>query len=323
MKTYPVDNFLKTGLIELSNLFDKKKIEKLYQDLILSRKIDESLFVKERHYKINKKINYLLDRYLKFFVNFKKKYFPQSNHPEPFRKGKNFLNNYNLGFIENNNSFKELFEKILGKNYEIILKKIVISVSDDNLPDWIKKEIKNRNIKALSDFVKKKYRDVTYFNGIDFHQDYIDFYSKNLNFITGYIYLNDVNENMAPLVVIENSHKLLATSFPHNLKFNKENRSFDYYSDINDEKLKNLKYKVLTGKANKLYAWTAYTLHGTNKQTDFKNRYSLRFLIKSNSADKNLPINKILNLNNKEKLYRSLKSTRNNYNRNSSIELIR
>ena len=48
MKTDPVDNFLKTGLIELSNLFDKKKIEKLYQDLILSRKIDESLFVKSK-----------------------------------------------------------------------------------------------------------------------------------------------------------------------------------------------------------------------------------------------------------------------------------
>ena len=50
---------------------------------------------------------------------------------------------------------EELLETILGKNYEIILKKIVISISDDNLPEWIKKEIKNRNIKALSDFVKK------------------------------------------------------------------------------------------------------------------------------------------------------------------------
>lgn len=322
MYTDPINNFLKTGLLELSDLFDKKKIEKLYQDLTLSRKIDESLFITERKYKINIKINYFLEKYFKFFVNFKKKYFPQTKHPEPFRKGKNFLNNYNLDFIENNKGFKELFETILGKNYEIILKKIVISISDDNLPEWIKKEIKNRNIKALSDFVKKKYRDVTYFNGIDFHQDYIDFHNKDLNFITGYIYLNDVNQNMAPLVVIENSHKLLATSFPHNLEFNKENKTFDYYSDINDEKLKNLKYKKLTGFANKLYAWTAYTLHGTNKQTDLQNRYSLRFLIKSNSIDKNLPINKILNLNNKEKLFRSLKSTRNNYKRKNSIELV-
>ena len=322
MKINPIDSFLKTGLLEVPDLFDKIKIEKLYQDLILSRKIDESLFITEREYKIKKKINYFLEKYFKFFVHFKKKYFPTTKQPEPFRKGKNFLNNYNLDFIENNKCFKELLETVVGKNYEIILKKIVISVSDDNLPEWIKNELKNYEIKALSDFVKKKYRDVTYFNGIDFHQDYIDFYGKDLNFITGYIYLNDVNLNMAPLVVIENSHKLLATSFPHNLILNKENKSIDYYSDINDEKLRNLKYKKLTGSANKLYAWTAYTLHGTCKQTDLKNRYSLRFLIKSNSKDKNLPLNKLLNVNNNKKLYRSIKSTQNNYKRNNVIELI-
>lgn len=321
MNINPIDSFLKTGLLEVPDLFDKIKIEKLYQDLILSRKIDESLFITEREYKINKKINYFLEKYFKFFVNFKKKYFPTTKHPEPFRKGKNFLNNYNLDFIENNKCFKELLETVVGKNYEIILKKIVISVSDDNLPEWIKNELKNYEIKALSNFVKKKYRDVTYFNGIDFHQDYIEFYGKDFNFITGYIYLNDVNLNMSPLVVIENSHKLLATSFPHNLKFNKENKSFDYHSDINDEKLKNLKYKKLTGSANKLYAWTAYTLHGTYKQTDLKNRYSLRFLIKSNSKDKNLPLNKLLDVNNNKKLYRNIESTRNNYKRNNAIEL--
>lgn len=43
MKINPIDSFLKTGLLEVPDLFDKKKIEKLYQDLISSRKIDEVL----------------------------------------------------------------------------------------------------------------------------------------------------------------------------------------------------------------------------------------------------------------------------------------
>lgn len=321
MDKKPIEDFLKTGLLKLSDVFDKNKIDKLYQDLLSSRKIDNSLFRSEAQYKIENKINYFLEKYLKFVLNLKKKYLPKSKHPEPFVKGKNFLNNYNLDFVEKNENFKKLFEELLGKNYEIILKKIVISVSDKNLPVWIKNELKNRNIKALSEFVKNKYADVTYFNGIDFHQDYIDFYNKDLNFITGYIYLNEVNENMAPLLVIENSHKLLASSFPHNLKYNKDNKSFDYYSDTSNEKLENLKYKKLTGPKNQLYAWTAYTLHGTNKQTCQQNRYSLRFIIKSNSTDQEIPINKIFDSLCGKNLHRSLKTTRNNFNRDTLTEL--
>ena len=45
------------------------------------------------------------------------------------------------------------------------------------------------------------------------------------------LYLNDVDETMAPLYLILKSHKFLATKFPHNLKYDKINDNFTYYYD--------------------------------------------------------------------------------------------
>lgn len=315
-----INEFNKTGICSLNNFFDEKKISNLYESLLELRKINSDLFLNEKEYKKIKYQEYLYNKYLKFFVFLKKKMFPKTKHPEPFRKGKNILNNLNIDFIEKNENFVNLCQKILGKNYKILLKKVVISVGEHQLPEYVKPILKFATIRVLSDFIKEEFQDVTYFNGIDFHQDYLDFYKKKTDFITAYLYLNDVDETMAPLTVIENSHKLLATTYPHNLIKDSE-KTFSYYSNVSDEKLSNLNFKKLLNKSNSLFFWTAYTLHGTTMQTSLKNRYSLRFLISYDSQDSNLPINKLLlNLKKNKKLFPYLKNTRNKIIKQSSIE---
>ena len=48
--------------------------------------------------------------------------------------------------------------------------------------------------------------------------DYIDVPKNKGNFITLYVYLNDVSKNSSPLNVVLKSHKYGATTFPHFIK---------------------------------------------------------------------------------------------------------
>ena len=52
---------------------------------------------------------------------------------------------------------------------------------------------------------KEEHRDLTYFKGIDFHQDIIDFPDRDPDFITAYIYLDKVDTKTSPLYLIPNS----------------------------------------------------------------------------------------------------------------------
>ncbi len=73
-------------------------------------------------------------------------------------------------------------------------------------------------IANLGTYIKPEYRDITYFHGIDFHQDIIDWSNYLSNFITLYIYLSDTDKNSSPLFVTPKSHILGDTVFPHNIK---------------------------------------------------------------------------------------------------------
>ena len=47
--------------------------------------------------------------------------------------------------------------------------------------------------------MRPQFRDVTYFYGIDFHQDLIDFKDRDADFVTLYVYLHPVARDDAPL----------------------------------------------------------------------------------------------------------------------------
>ena len=55
----------------------------------------------------------------------------------------------------------------------------------------------------LGAFVRPEFRDVTYFYGIDFHQDLIDYKNRPADFLTLYVYLHPVTRSDAPLFLLD------------------------------------------------------------------------------------------------------------------------
>ena len=101
------------------------------------------------------------------------------------------------------------------------------------------KKIKNDPSANLAHFVKKQHTDITWFHGIDFHQDLVDWQNHQPDFITLYVYLEDVDINMAPIFLLPKSHKLGPSIFPHNCNLiNKKKGIWLYKNFITKKKLK-------------------------------------------------------------------------------------
>ena len=173
----------------------------------------------------------------------------------------------------------------MGKRCRILDYKFVVAVSNKVIPEWIKNIIDNDPIANMGGFVKEKFRDMTYFRGIDFHQDIIDYSDRPSDFITVYIYLDKVTKNTSPLYILEKSHLLGAAKFPHKLSKAK-NGLFEYKNDYNKKKL--TKLVRLKGEAGSTYYWSPNLLHGTPPHSGKKQRISMRILVEKNSAQKNI-----------------------------------
>ena len=261
--------FIKNGFVDFNSLLDKQECSRLYNKIKNSRKWGPKLFQSENKYKLE----------------FKNKPKIKLN---PGKGIQNLVDEYNLEFIEKNKSIIELLKIILGENYEIMLSKFVVAVPNNWMPNYVKQFNKKKLISNFNEYIKKEFRDATYFRGIDYHMDSIDWEKKNNEFITMYIYLNDIDETMSPLNVIKKSHIFGHTSFPHYLKKNRSHSNIEYSPD--NKNYTKFKSHKLLGKTGALYIWTSNTLHGTSPSFDDKEnfRISLRYLIKKNSKSKGM-----------------------------------
>ena len=177
MNRIKLNKFIKTGVLDCGLVFEKKECKRIYDEIYNSRNF-RKIFVSEKYFSFFKKLNNLL---IKFFpksypalIELKKKYRKRSMHPDVGVKGLNLTDNLNLDFIEKNKSFKKIMTSICGNNYNILLKKVVVGVPNEWIPEWVEKRIKGSQDTNLASYIKKKYRDMTYFRGIDFHQDIKD-----------------------------------------------------------------------------------------------------------------------------------------------------
>ncbi len=281
-------SFENYGFVKFDNLIDKDKCKALYNDLRNCRNWGPSLFLSEKEFKNN----------------------PQIKKTNPGKNIHNLIDKYNLDFIEKNSGINKILNKLLGKNFEIMLSKFVVAVPESWMPKYVKNIHKKSLISNFNPYIKKEYRDVTHFRGIDYHMDSIDWENQNNKFITMYIYLNKVEKYMSPLNVIKKSHKLGHTSFPHYIRDFK-NKDYLLYSSDN-KKFSKYKKETLVGNTGAVYFWTSNTLHGTSpsksKRDDF--RISLRYLIKKKSKNKSL-IDKIIN----QDIIQGVRSKKKNYKR--------
>lgn len=264
--------FLKNGIEKCGLIFNKKDCKKLIKEIYRVRKFN-NLFLSVNDWK-------------------SKKYQFVKKNPGP---GRNLLHKLETSFIFENKKFTKILTETLGANYRIIDAKLVMGVPAHMVPNWILEQTNNNHTVNLGEFVKPKFRDITYFRGIDFHQDIIDFPTRGPDFVTNYIYLEDVDSKSAPLYIIPNSHALGADYYPHKIKkFN--NKKINFL--VGKNKLTS-NIKVLNGSAGSLFFWHPFILHGTQPHKKDKARISVRIL-----AEKNRKINIGCNL---DKINRKIK----------------
>lgn len=194
------------------------------------------------------------------------------------RPGRNLAEKLDTDFIFGSKEFSIIMENVLGLKYRIYDYKFVCGVPTSCLPNWIKDKINDRLVNNLGMYVKPEYRDVTYFHGIDFHQDIIDYPFREADFITAYIYLDTVTSTQAPLHVLPGSQEFGCTEFPHKLKMSKN--QYGYQDGIGNTK--NCDCVVLTGEAGDMSIWHSAVLHGTQPQANDSSRMSLRILVERN-----------------------------------------
>jgi len=202
---------------------------------------------------------------------------PQYTGVNP-RPGRNLLERMQdgLAFVEQAPHIVEAVTALLGPGYEILNKKVVCGVPASAVPEWLRQRILGNPVNNLGAYVRPQYRDVTYFYGIDFHQDLIDYKAREADFLTLYIYLHPVTRADAPLYLLEGSHVLGGSVFPHNLT-RIGDRDWLYVNGQHGETV--ARQRILTGDAGFAAMWHACTLHGTQPDAADHERISLRYLI--------------------------------------------
>ena len=192
------------------------------------------------------------------------------------RPGRNLLDRLEdrLGFVETDGSIVTALSALLGPDYGLLNRKLVCGVPASAVPDWLKARITDNPVNNLGAYVRPENRDVTYFYGIDFHQDLIDFKDREADFVTLYVYLHEVGVHDAPLFLLEDSHRLGATVFPHDLTRTAVGWT---YRDGCDGEVETVQ-KLLTGPAGYAAVWHPCTLHGTQPDAADNERLSLRYL---------------------------------------------
>ncbi|MBX3479347.1 MAG: hypothetical protein KF842_03035 [Caulobacter sp.] len=199
---------------------------------------------------------------------------PQHRGVNP-RPGRNLLDRFadRLGFVEQAPQIVSGLTALLGAGYRMLDRKVVCGVPASALPDWLKARIAGNPVNNLGAYVKPRYRDVTYFYGIDFHQDLIDFRGREADFLTLYVYLSPVGPADAPLFLLEGSHRLGAAVFPHDLT-----RQGDDWLYRSDGREALCRQTLLLGGTGSVSMWHACTLHGTQPDEADHERISLRYL---------------------------------------------
>ena len=288
-----INSFKSDGFIHLNNLIDTDECKNLYLKLIKNRNWDHSLFQSEEEFKEELKVN------------------PKLKKTNPGKGIQNLVDEYNIDFIEKNPEIIKTLKCILGENYEIMLSKFVVAVPNNWLPDYVKILNNGALISNFNQYIKKKYRDITYFRGIDYHMDSIDVKGQDNHFITMYVYLNKTDESMSPLNLIKKSHIYGHTSFPHYIKDYPDKNYLEYSND--NKNFKKFEKEKLIGDVGSVYIWTSNTLHGTAPSSSEKEnfRISLRYLIKKNKntislLDDMFPDNKIKSNRVKQKDYKRI-----------------
>ncbi len=251
-----LDHFRDHGYADLGRIIDPDACAALLGEIRRRRRFDADMFLTERAFLANPQM--------------------KGVHPRPGRNMLEGLQDY-LDCVEQHDCLGRLLGALLGPGYSILNKKLVCGVPERWIPDWLVRRIKGNPVNNLGAYVRPECRDVTYFYGIDFHQDIIDWTGREADFITLYVYLHGVGPSEAPLHLLADSHRLGATRFPHRLERDADSLAWHYGGDRDDTM--DCRQTMLVGGAGFAALWHPFTLHGTQPHAGDGERISLRYLI--------------------------------------------
>ncbi|WP_374573320.1 hypothetical protein [Phenylobacterium sp.] len=259
--THPaVEHLIADGAHVFDQRVDPKAAADLLAEIRATRHFDHRLFLSEAEFDAD----------------------PQYTGVNP-KPGRNLLERFEdrLGFVEQAPHIVEAVSAVLGPDYTILNKKVVCGVPQTSVPEWLRKRILGNPVNNLGAYVRPENRDVTYFYGIDFHQDLIDYKDRPADFLTLYVYLHPVTKLDAPLYLLTGTHVLGGTLFPHDLE-----RSGPDHWTYRDRRGGQVEARqlVLTGEAGYAAMWHACTLHGTQPDAADHERISLRYLLAQGSG---------------------------------------
>jgi hypothetical protein len=256
-----IEDFVRDGAHLFAEPLDQGACANLLADIRATRDFGSSLFLSEEAFDAD----------------------PQYTGVNP-KPGRNLLERFEdrLGFVEQAPQIVEGVTALLGGDYEILGKKVVCGVPASAVPEWLRQRILGNPVNNLGAYVRPQHRDVTYFYGIDFHQDLIDYKLREADFITLYVYLHPVTRADAPLYLLEGSHALGGSVFPHNLT-RIGDADWLYVNKPWGDTV--ARQRVLTGGAGFAAMWHACTLHGTQPDAADHERISLRYLMARKTAE--------------------------------------
>lgn len=256
-----VADFIRDGVHRFARPLDPHACAALLADLRAERCFDGSLFLREAEFDAD----------------------PQYTGVNP-RPGRNLLERHadKLGFVEQDPQVTGAMTALLGPDYCVLDRKIVCGVPARHLPGWLKARIEGNAVNNLGAYVRPEHRDVTYFYGIDYHQDLIDYKAREADFVTLYVYLHPVGRADAPLHLLEGSHRLGAAIFPHDLT---RTGPWTYAYRNGEHGEAEVRLTLLTGNTGQVACWHACTLHGTQPDAADHERISLRYVFARTTAE--------------------------------------
>ena len=253
-----LEQFSTEGYVNLGSIVDSGMCANLLSEIRSAQKFSSEVFLDEKSFLKN----------------------PEFTGVNPI-PGRNILEQYEelASSIESTAVVESLLTDLLGEGYYIIRKKVICGVPEKWIPDWVLKRIRENAVNNLGAYIKPEYRNVTYFYGIDFHQDVIDLAGRGLDFITLYVYLHDVVSKDAPLNLLPGSHRFGVDKFPHELSLVDESEKRWHYVNSELGGATESNQLVITGNTGNVALWHSCMLHGTQPNYGDEERISLRYLI--------------------------------------------
>ena len=258
----PGYSFLRDGVESLGESLDPAACQALYDRVLADRSFSPEMFLSEPVYRSN----------------------PQNRRVNPIQGERNLIERYDLAAIERSPGFVAAMARVLGRGYRLERRKFVVSLPQKWVPDWVRKEVDGVASANINPYVHEEFRDVTYMQGIDFHQDMIDFRDREPDFVTCYIYLAPVGVDDSPIHLVPGSHRLGGTVFPHDLRVLDVGGSRILYR-ADPEHQAELPIHRLTGPGGTGFLWHSCMLHGTRPHMGSLPRISIRYIAQKDPSD--------------------------------------